>query len=75
MLFLRENLKNNEEIVFFVEIIDAHRFMLPKVFQGGNAPGAWAMTPLVALKRAVGIRNDTTLYGLHEMKATTYVYV
>jgi hypothetical protein len=31
--------------LFFVEIIDAHRFALPEVFQGGNA--------------LVGMGNDT----------------
>jgi hypothetical protein len=67
-----------KKLFFIVEIINAHRFALPdahrfvvRVFQGGNAPEAWAMTSLVALKRAVGIINDATLYGLHGMKTAT----
>ena len=40
-----------------------HHFALPEVLQGGKLRGAWAVTPLVALKRAVGVRNWEVFTG------------
>ena len=48
--------------VFNFKNLKSHHFALPRVLQGGDALGAWAMGPLVALKRAVGIRKDKAFF-------------
>jgi hypothetical protein len=57
------------------KILIAHHFELPGVLQGGDALEAWAMTPIVTLKRAVGIKKDEAFFLVFRAKITIYVFL